>query len=212
KLLRDAADVDAGAAELRGFGDRDARAIAGGDAARAYPARAASYGEEVVVEAQPNPKGATRASFQIGQIELHQLEDRRDALVLWLVREPLQRVADAGLDLRPGHALDAGEHRRELGEVARLRRPAHFAELAFDRRLAQLLQRRDHLALAGEPVRDETADLLVRRADEIAVAGRDDGEVLREQHLERGDVSAHVAVGRVDHHRRALHDVIAGEQ
>jgi hypothetical protein len=52
ELLRDAADVDARAAEAIGFGDRDLRAIARRDAADANAAGAASYGEEVVVELQ----------------------------------------------------------------------------------------------------------------------------------------------------------------
>jgi hypothetical protein len=52
ELLRDAADVDAGAAERARFGDRDARAIGSGNAAGANAARAASYGEEVVVVLQ----------------------------------------------------------------------------------------------------------------------------------------------------------------
>src|SRR6185436_12451439 len=52
ELLRDAADVDAGAAEAIGFGDRDLRAVSGGNAAGANAARAASDGEEVVVELQ----------------------------------------------------------------------------------------------------------------------------------------------------------------
>jgi hypothetical protein len=52
ELLRDAADVDAGAAEAVGLGDRDARAIGRGDPAGANAARAASDGEEVVVERQ----------------------------------------------------------------------------------------------------------------------------------------------------------------
>ena len=52
QLLRDAADVDAGAAEAAGLGDRDLRAVAGGDAARAYAAGAAAYREKVVIESQ----------------------------------------------------------------------------------------------------------------------------------------------------------------
>jgi hypothetical protein len=52
QLFRDAADVDAGAAEQARLGDRDARPIAGADAAGADAAGAASYCEEVVVEAQ----------------------------------------------------------------------------------------------------------------------------------------------------------------
>jgi hypothetical protein len=51
QLLRDAADVDAGAAEPARLGDGDARAVGGGNAARANAAGTASYGEEVVVEA-----------------------------------------------------------------------------------------------------------------------------------------------------------------
>jgi hypothetical protein len=52
QLLRDAADVDAGAAEAAGFGDRDARAEIGGDAAGTYPAGPSAYREKVVVELQ----------------------------------------------------------------------------------------------------------------------------------------------------------------
>jgi hypothetical protein len=52
QLLRDAADVDAGAAEAAVLGDADLGAVAGGDAARAYAARACAYGEEVVIESQ----------------------------------------------------------------------------------------------------------------------------------------------------------------
>jgi hypothetical protein len=52
KLLWDAADVDAGAAEAVGLGDRYARAVGRRDAAGANAARAASDGEEVVVELQ----------------------------------------------------------------------------------------------------------------------------------------------------------------
>src|SRR5256885_3038376 len=51
ELLRDAADVDAGAAEKARFGDGDCRAIARRDAARAYAARAAAYREEIEIEA-----------------------------------------------------------------------------------------------------------------------------------------------------------------
>jgi len=42
ELFRNAADVDAGAAETAGFGDCDARAEAGGKAAGADTARAAA--------------------------------------------------------------------------------------------------------------------------------------------------------------------------
>jgi hypothetical protein len=52
QLLGDAADVDAGAAEAARLGDADARAVPGGDAACAYAARSASYGEEVEVVIQ----------------------------------------------------------------------------------------------------------------------------------------------------------------
>src|SRR6266850_7467157 len=52
QLFREAADVDAGAAEQARLGDRDARPVAGADPAGADAAGAASYGEEVVVEAQ----------------------------------------------------------------------------------------------------------------------------------------------------------------
>jgi hypothetical protein len=52
ELLRDAADVDAGAAEAIGFGDRDLGSVGCGDPARANATGAASYGEEVVIELQ----------------------------------------------------------------------------------------------------------------------------------------------------------------
>ena len=52
ELLRDAADVDAGAAEAPGLGDRDFRPVRGGHAARAHSARAAAYREKVVIEIQ----------------------------------------------------------------------------------------------------------------------------------------------------------------
>src|SRR5207244_7589438 len=52
QLLGDAADVDAGAAEAVGLGDRHARAVGGGHAARADPARAAADGETIVIEEQ----------------------------------------------------------------------------------------------------------------------------------------------------------------
>ena len=59
ELLRDAADVDAGAAEAARLGYRDARAEGGGNAARAYAARAAADGEKVVVVLQlENPPEA----------------------------------------------------------------------------------------------------------------------------------------------------------
>src|SRR3954466_13443754 len=51
----------------------------------------------------------------------------------------------------------------------------------LERRRADFLQHRFHLAFARETVRDQPAQLLVRRTDEIAVAGSDDGEVLGEQ-------------------------------
>jgi hypothetical protein len=60
ELLRDAADVDAGAAERARLGDGDTRAVGGGDAAGANAARTASYGEEVVVERQRGAAGRKR--------------------------------------------------------------------------------------------------------------------------------------------------------
>jgi len=50
ELLRDAADVDAGAAEAPRLGDGDAGAIGGGDAACANAARTAAYREEIEIE------------------------------------------------------------------------------------------------------------------------------------------------------------------
>ena len=65
ELLRDAADVDAGAAEAARLGDRDARAKRCADAARANAARAAADGEKVVVVLQgrePARGGSTSGS------------------------------------------------------------------------------------------------------------------------------------------------------
>src|SRR5437588_568961 len=52
QLFGDAADIDAGAAEAVGLGDRYARAVGGGHAARADAARATADGEKIVIEAQ----------------------------------------------------------------------------------------------------------------------------------------------------------------
>jgi len=52
ELLRDAADVDAGAAEAAVLGDRDLRAVGRRDTARADSARAAAYREKIEVESQ----------------------------------------------------------------------------------------------------------------------------------------------------------------
>jgi hypothetical protein len=58
ELLWDAADVDAGAAELAGLGNADFRAERGGDAARPYPARAATDGEKIEIERQDATSGS----------------------------------------------------------------------------------------------------------------------------------------------------------
>jgi hypothetical protein len=50
QLLRDAADVDTGAAEAAGFGDRDARAEVGGETAGAYAPGTAAYREKIEIE------------------------------------------------------------------------------------------------------------------------------------------------------------------
>ena len=54
ELLRDAADVDAGAAEAARLRDRDARAERGRNAAGANAARAAAYREEIEIEIRNN--------------------------------------------------------------------------------------------------------------------------------------------------------------
>jgi hypothetical protein len=60
ELLRDAADVDAGAAEAVGFGDRDLGAVGGADTACPDAARAAADGEKIVVESQTKRLGGRR--------------------------------------------------------------------------------------------------------------------------------------------------------
>ena len=65
QLLRDAADVDAGAAKAARLGDCDARAQVAAEAARANAARTAAYGEKIVVVLQDAPRltsGATSGS------------------------------------------------------------------------------------------------------------------------------------------------------
>jgi hypothetical protein len=52
QLLRDAADVDAGAAEAAVFGDGDFRAVGGRDTACTDSAGAAAYREKIVIEGQ----------------------------------------------------------------------------------------------------------------------------------------------------------------
>jgi hypothetical protein len=56
KLLGDAADVDAGAAEAARLGNRDARAQRGADAAGANAAGAPADGEQIVVVLQAVPR------------------------------------------------------------------------------------------------------------------------------------------------------------
>ena len=50
QLLRNAAEIDAGAAERRVLGDRDSRAALGGQAAGANPGAAGADDEEIVLE------------------------------------------------------------------------------------------------------------------------------------------------------------------
>src|SRR5437899_3223559 len=78
--------------------------------------------------------------------------------------------------------------------------------------LAALRPRARDLLLAAEAVREQAAQLFMRGPDQVAVARRDDRDVLAEELLERLQVGAHVAVGRIDDHGGALHDVVAGEQ
>ena len=60
----------------------------------------------------------------------------------------------------------------------------------------------------GEVVPDSAVGV----GDDAAVPGGDGVEVQTEQAVERCQVLGHVAVGRADHDRRALHDVVAREQ
>jgi hypothetical protein len=58
ELLRDAADVDAGAAEGAGFGDGDFRAERAGDAARPYAARPTADREKIEIVRQSATSGS----------------------------------------------------------------------------------------------------------------------------------------------------------
>src|SRR6185503_12336831 len=64
----------------------------------------------------------------------------------------------------------------------------HERQHLFDGGPLETLERRHHLALAVQAVRDQPAQLLLRRADEVAVSRRDDRDVLAEKLLERPEV------------------------
>ncbi len=66
--------------------------------------------------------------------------------------------------------------------------------------------------LALDPVGDVVLEDGLRVLDDVAVARCDLAQAHAAHPLERVEVGGHVAVGRTDHHRRALHDVVAGEE
>ena len=63
-----------------------------------------------------------------------------------------------------------------------------------------------------KPVRDDAVDLGLGVRNHRAVARRECDDRQRAQPAQRFEVQPHRAVGRQDHHRRAAHQVIAGEQ
>jgi hypothetical protein len=65
ELLRDAAHVDAGAAEASGLGDRDARAEAGREAGGAYAARSAADHEQI--DFPRRPRGHAGPRYRLGR-------------------------------------------------------------------------------------------------------------------------------------------------
>ena len=70
----------------------------------------------------------------------------------------------------------------------------------------------DVVYFALEAMRNQAPRLVMRRFDQSSMAGRQRGEIDREQFFKRGKVSLHVPVGRRNDHRRALHDVVASEK
>ena len=58
----------------------------------------------------------------------------------------------------------------------------------------------------------QSLDNLVRSFHQETVARCEPLNVFLIEPLERGEIVRHVAIGRIDHDGRALHDVVAGEQ
>ena len=77
---------------------------------------------------------------------------------------------------------------------------------------ALLGELRENLVLAFVAVDEDPFDHLVRTAHQEAVTGRDVSELLAEQQPQAREVGGHVAVGRIDHDGRALHEVVAGKE
>ena len=68
------------------------------------------------------------------------------------------------------------------------------------------------LLLAFEPVRNQSARLVMRLIDQMPMTGCNTIDIERQQFLKRPQIGAHVTVGRRDDHGRPLHHVIAGKQ
>ena len=73
-------------------------------------------------------------------------------------------------------------------------------------------QRRPHLGLTLQAVRDQAAQHVVRPRDQKAVTRRQPVQVHLKQVGQRLQVGHHVAIGRVDDHGGPLHHMVAGEQ
>ena len=64
----------------------------------------------------------------------------------------------------------------------------------------------------GEPMLYESLYFGVRAAYQIAMSGRENVEIEGAQSPQGLQVGTHIPIRRPDHHGRALHDVIAGEE
>src|SRR5437762_277174 len=161
QLLGDAADVDAGAAEAAGLGDRHARAVAGGHAARADPARAAADGEQIVIEAQlTSGSGGSAPRAPVAMLASRGGFYQRVARGVGAHRAVGDQLVEVRREGARRHAVDARRH------VV-----VNQGQQLFDGSPPELLQRGEHLALARQAMRDQAPHFLVRLAYQVAVPG-----------------------------------------
>ncbi len=82
----------------------------------------------------------------------------------------------------------------------------------IQRTAAAAAQPVDHLAFAAQPMLHQPLHRGRRVLNNITVARRNLPERIGQQQLQGFNIGFHVATGRNNHHRRAVHDVIASEQ
>jgi len=74
------------------------------------------------------------------------------------------------------------------------------------------VQRGDHLVFAHHAVRNQPIDFMLGTPQDMAMRRQDGVEALALEALERGEIVAHVAIGRCDHRGGPVQDVIARQQ